>query len=278
MRAPHHDSPLQHLWHIGRYSVADQLRFAWQSRRVWWFTATARTRARFTRTKLGSLWLGLTNLLSIAALASVYGTVFKVERFDDYVVYLGIGLVLWNSLSSAIGSAPTLLEQNRDSIINLNLPPVFYPLQEWAFQVQTFAQSFLLVLMALTWYNHKLFFNLILVALPGLLNFFIAMFWLPLLVCLLGARFKDLYQLVPVVLQLVFLLSPIMYWRESLGAMAWIASLNPLYQAFAPLRDALIYGEGHPVRQLVLLFMNLIGLVASLKLLQRDSGILPFLV
>ena len=59
-------------------------------RRAWWFTATARTRARFARTFFGSFWLGLSNLLSIAALALVYGTVFKVQDFNTYVVYLGI--------------------------------------------------------------------------------------------------------------------------------------------------------------------------------------------
>ena len=53
-----------------------------------------RTRARFARTFLGSFWLGLSNLLSIAALALVYGAVFKVQDFSTYVVYLGIGLVV----------------------------------------------------------------------------------------------------------------------------------------------------------------------------------------
>ena len=38
------------------------------------------------------------------------------------------------------------------------------------------------------------------------------------LTCLLGARFRDLYQLVPIVLQLVFLLSRF-YEKKNLGAM-----------------------------------------------------------
>ena len=80
-------------------------------RRAWWFTATARTRARFARTTLGSFWLGLSNLLSIAALALVYGTVSSKDFV--YVVYLGIGLVVWNSISAAIGSAPNLFEHNQ---------------------------------------------------------------------------------------------------------------------------------------------------------------------
>ena len=75
-------------------AVFKSLRYAWFSRRAWWFTATARTRARFARTALGSFWLGLSNLFSIAALALVYGTVFQVQDFPHYVVYLGTGRVL----------------------------------------------------------------------------------------------------------------------------------------------------------------------------------------
>lgn len=266
------------LWQLKSNSTLSQLRFAWRTRRVWWFTATARTKARFVRTKLGSLWLGLTNLLSVAALASVYGTVFKVQDFRSYAVYLGVGLVLWNSLSGAIGTAPRLFEQSRDSINNINLPPLFYALEEWAFQLQTLGQSLLMVLLGLSYFQPSLFVNLLIYGLPGMVNFVIFMFWLPLIVCLLGARFKDIYQLVPVVLQLIFLLSPILYMKESLGHYGWIAHFNPLYQAFSPLRDSLIQATFNWPANLTLLVFNVIGTVISLGLLQRERRVLPFLV
>ena len=78
----------------------DNLQFSIQTRQLWWFTATSRTRARFARTSLGSFWLGFSNLLSIATLGVVYGTVFAVSDFNSYLIYLGIGLVVWNSISS----------------------------------------------------------------------------------------------------------------------------------------------------------------------------------
>ena len=121
-----------------RASVLSTVRDAWRMRRAWWFTATARTRARFARTFFGSFWLGFSNLLSIAALALVYGTVFKVQDFNTYVIYLGVGLVVWNGISSAIGSAPNLFEHNHAQVHNTNLNPIFYVLEEWAFQLQTF--------------------------------------------------------------------------------------------------------------------------------------------
>ena len=55
-----------------RCSVRSTLREAWRMRRVWWFTATARTQARFVRTYFGSFWLGLSNLFSVAVLSAVY--------------------------------------------------------------------------------------------------------------------------------------------------------------------------------------------------------------
>jgi lipopolysaccharide transport system permease protein len=269
---------LQQLWRLNQSSPLSQLVFAWQTRRVWWFTATARTTARYVRTKLGNLWLGLTNLLTITVLAIVYGTVFKVEDFRAYAVYLGVGLVLWNSLSGAIGSAPRLFEQSRESINNINLPPLFYALEEWAFQVQTFLQSVAMVMVGLSWFQPSLLPNLIVYGLPGTINFLLFMFWLPLIVCLLGARFKDIYQLVPIILQLVFLLSPILYRKETMGPFHWIAAINPLYQAFSPLRESLIHGNLALIPNLILALINMLGIYLSLMLLEKERKMLPFLV
>jgi lipopolysaccharide transport system permease protein len=259
-------------------AVSKSLRYAWRSRRAWWFTATARTRARFARTTLGSFWLGLSNLLSIAALSVVYGTVFKVQDFSHYVVYLGTGLVIWNAIAAAIGSAPTLFEYNAGHLKNTNLNPIFYTLEEWAFQIQTFLQSFLLVLLALSLFQPSLYLNFFKAGLLPLVNLALFLYWLPLFICLLGARFRDLFQLVPIVLQLVFLLSPILYAKSNLGHLAWTANLNPLYQMLSPLRHALLHGELRLVLCLILLLINILGLFFAVWLLEKERKNLPFLV
>ena len=261
-----------------RQSVLSTVSEAWRIRRAWWFTATSRTRARFARTFLGSFWLGLSNLLSIAALALVYGTVFKVQDFNTYVVYLGTGLVVWNGISAAIGSAPNLFESNHTHVHNTNLNPIFYVLEEWAFQLQTFLQSFGLVVIALSWFQHSLLLNLLLYGCLPLLNLFLFLFWAPAIVCLLGARYRDFYQLVPIVLQLVFLLSPILYRKDNLGAMAWTANLNPLYRVLSPVRHSLMAGEVQWSAGLLLLGLNLLGLWVALHWLNRERPHLPFLI
>ena len=260
-------------------SVRQTLREAWSLRRVWWFTATARTRARFVRTVFGSFWLGLSNLFSIGALALVYGTVFKQDDFNTYVVYLGIGLVVWNTVSAAISTAPNLFEHNHGHVHNTNLNPIFYTLEEWAFQLQTFAQSFLLVILALSIYQHDLFAKLLMVGWLPLLNVFLFIYWFPVLICLLGARYRDLYQLVPVVLQLAFLLSPILYQKKNLGAKwAWTADFNPIYRILSPVRHSLMTGEVQLGQGLVVLGINIVGIWIALRLINHERPNLPFLI
>lgn len=259
-------------------SVVKSLKFAWFSRRAWWFTATARTRERFARTALGSFWLGLSNLLSIGVLATVYGAVFKVKDFNKYVVFLGTGLVIWNAIAGAVQSAPSLFRSQTSNIRNTNIHPIFYTLEEWSFQVQTFFQSFGMVLIALMFYQQSLLINLFTVGLLPLINLLIFIYWFPLLICLLGSRYEDLYQLIPIVLQLMFLLSPVLYRKEALGSLGWTADFNPLYRILSTLRQALLQGELRIGHFILLLFINLLGLTVSLVALDRQRRELPFIV
>ena len=259
-------------------SVVKALHFGWKTRRAWLFTATARTRERFARTVLGSFWLGLSNLLSVGVLSFVYGAIFKVKDFDSYVVYLGIGLVVWNSLAAALQSSSNLFKANATNIKNTNIHPIFYSLEEWMFQLQTFFQSFGLVLVVMSFFQPSLIPHLISAGLIPLLNLLLFVYWLPLLLCLLGARYEDFFQLVPIVLQLMFLLTPILYRRETLGSLAWTADLNPLYRVLSDLRHALIDGDLNLAHVLPLLLANLLGVFVSVCLLERERRQLPFLV
>ena len=259
-------------------TVASALRIGWKTRRAWWFTATARTRERFARTALGSFWLGLSNLLSIAVLSFVYGAVFKVTDFNSYVVYLGTGLVVWNAIASAVQSAPNLFRTNANNIKNTNIHPIFYSLEEWSFQVQTFLQSFGLVLLALSFFQHDLILHLVTTGILPLINLLIFIYWFPLLLCLLGGRYEDFFQLVPIVLQLMFLLTPILYRKETLGTLSWTADLNPLYRVLSNLRHSLMQGDVKFGQALPMLLINLFGVYISAWLLQRQSHKLPFMV
>jgi lipopolysaccharide transport system permease protein len=259
-------------------TVLESVSYAWRSRRAWWFTATARSKARFARTALGSFWLGFSNLLSIAPLSVVYGTIFKVQDFDYYVVFLGTGLAIWNAISASASSTPVLFDYNSRLLKNTNINPIFYTLEEWAFQLQTFLQSLVIVLLALSYYQPSLYPHLFSAGLLPMLNLELFLYWFTLIISLLGARYRDLYQLVPIMVALAFLLTPILYEKKNLGDLAWIADFNPFYRFLSPFRDALIQGEFKLDEAAVLLLVNSLGILLALLLLNRERKNLPFLI
>ena len=258
--------------------LLDNFKFAIKTRRAWCYTATSRSKARFARTTLGSFWLGFSNLLSIATLGIVYGTVFSVKDFRGYFIYLGIGLLIWNTISSSIANAPQLFTHNASNIKNMNLKPLFYTLEEWFFQLQTFLQSFLLVFFVLLFFSQSLLLNLLQFAWLPFLNFIIFIYWFPILICLISVRYTDIAQLVPIALQLVFLTSPILYMKKSLGDLAWITNFNFIYKILEPLRISLIEGYINYQQSLLILIVNLISLVITIILVNNQSKKLPFLV
>tara|TARA_B100000579_G_scaffold429277_1_gene440778 strand:+ start:449 stop:1246 length:798 start_codon:yes stop_codon:yes gene_type:complete len=258
--------------------LLDSLNFAIKTRRAWSYTATSRTRARFAKTTLGSFWLGFSNLLSIGTLGVVYGTVFKVSDFRSYFIYLGIGLVIWNTISSSISNGPQLFAHNASNIKSMNLKAIFYTLEEWYFQLQTFVQSFALVFLVFIFIQPSLLVNFLLYSWIPCLNLCIFIYWLPVLVCLISVRFNDFSQLVPIVLQLVFLTSPILYLKESLGKLAWITNINLIYKILDPFRMSIIDGYINYSDSILVLTINLIALIITLLLLNRESKRLPFLL
>ena len=258
--------------------LLDNFKFAFKTRKAWWYTSSSRSRARFARTTLGSFWLGFSNLLSIGTLGVVYGTVFSVSDFKSYFFYLGFGLVVWNTISSSISNAPNLFAHNSSNIKNMNLKPIFYTLEEWSFQLQTFIQSFVLVFLVFLFFKSTLIFNLLLCSWIPLLNLIIFIYWFPLIVCLISVRFTDIAQLVPIVLQLVFLTSPILYRKESLGSLGWITNVNFIYQVLDPLRLSIINGTINYQNSCLLLIFNIVGLFLTIRLLDIESKKLPFLV
>ena len=258
--------------------LLDNFKFAFKTRKAWWYTASSRSRARLARTTLGSFWLGFSNLLSIGTLGIVYGTVFSVADFKSYFIYLGFGLVIWNTISCSISNAPNLFAHNSSNIKNMNIKPIFYTLEEWSFQLQTFIQSFILVFFVFLFFQSDIIINLLLYSWLPLLNLIIFIYWLPILVCLISIRFTDIGQLVPIVLQLVFLTSPILYLRESLGSLDWITNLNFIYQILDPLRVSIIKGTINYQNSTAILILNLIGLFFTIIFLNNENKRLPFLL
>ena len=101
---------------------------------MWWYTAWTRTKARFVRTYLGNIWIGLSNLLAVCVLGFVYRYVFSVDNFKYYFGYLAVGITLWSFISGTILSCAGVFQATRDRSMNSEFTPSYYFLEEFCFQ------------------------------------------------------------------------------------------------------------------------------------------------
>ena len=245
-----------------RNSIHNVLRYFLKTRRTWWFTAIAKTKARYARTVLGSFWLGISTLMTVLCLGFVYGKVFNVSNFLEYFIYLGFGLVIWTPISEAINQAPLIFTTNSNSLKNSTIKPIFFVCQEWAFQVQSFLQAFIMVFVVFLMFSPALALNLFAAPLH-FLNLALFIFWLQLLISLLGTKYTDLFQLLPIITNLLFLLSPILYAKKNLGSFGFIADFNPIYQVLRLLRNSIIYGQPYLTLGVVVFIGNLLMIFFS---------------
>ena len=208
------------------------------------YGAWLRIRMQFARTLLGSSWIGLSALLTMSVLGTIYGTLTGVEDWSSYWVYVALGIVSWNTLATALMSSCTVLERSRDRLLNQPMPIGVVVLEEWLTTSLTLLIALTAVLLVMGLLEPQLWGHLLMGGWLGLLNLMLGCLWLTLLIAPIAVSIADLQQLMPVLLQIGFLSSPILFYRQSLGSLSWITNLNPLYAWVRLARDPFL-GQPH---------------------------------
>ncbi len=258
--------------------MMSDFRYAWKQRKAWLFTAHAKNKARFARTLLGGYWFGISNLLTILLLSLFYSQIFKVADVKNYLVYMGLGMVLWQTFTHAINGAESILSGNSQKIQSSNINPIYFACESWIFELHNFYQSFIIIVLSLAFIKPIIPINVLIYSIPSLVNFIIGMFWVPLCVSLIISRYKDLKQIIPVILHFLFLTSPILYGEERVGKLAMFVSLNPLYKIIAVVRNSIISGDILFYENTKILVLNVIGTMVTIYFLKKMKSQLPFLV
>lgn len=208
-------------------------------------------RARFVRSKLGALWMIVNPLINAAIFALVLAEVMSAklpgmtnDKFG-YALYLMAGMLAWSLFSEVVSRSVTIFVENANLLKKLVFPRICLPL--------TVIGSALI--------NNLLLFAAILVIfgvlghVPG-----ITVLWVPVLMIVplaLGAGMgmilgvfhvfvRDVGQLVPVILQLGFWLTPIVYLPSILpGHLARILRRNPITAIVESYQNVMVWG-GQP--------------------------------
>lgn len=234
-------------------------------------------RSRFARSKLGGLWMVLQPLAQVAIYALVLSRIMaaKLPGIDNryaYVIYLMAGMIAWSLFAEVVTRSLTVFVDSGNLMKKMVFPRVCLPiiiggssLVNNLFLLTTSIGVFLLIghppTLAMLWLplliSINLAFGLGLGLILGVLNVFV----------------RDVAQVMTVVLQLLFWLTPIVYMPSIIpNQLRSILEFNPMVHMAVAFQDVILYGRAPQIEGLTAIVVAAtVLLLFSLILFRRAA-------
>lgn len=213
----------------------------------WATLAWTDTRLRYRRTVLGPWWVTLSAGAVIGSVGLVWGAIFGSDM-SSYMPFFASGYIIWALISGTLTEGCNVFSSAGGLIKSTATPLLVHLYRMLARQMIVFAHN--VVLIGLLWaaFRWHAGWDLLLV-LPGIVIVIIALVGAILTLGILCTRFRDIQQIMGAALQLLFLLTPIVWKPDSLRGkpVSFLMDFNPMYQLIEVVRGPILGQAPYPV-------------------------------
>jgi len=233
--------------------VGPQFRELWEYREVALFLMWRDLKVRFRQTALGVLWAILQPLLLTAIFTIFLNRVAGVYAYNiPYAVFALSGVVPWTLFSRALATSSSSLVESAAIISKVYFPRLMLPVASATSYIVDFAMSLVVLVVVMAIYGVQVTPALALAPFFALMSLVVALafgIWLS----AVNVRYRDVQFLLPFVIQLWLLATPIAYplsriphqWQTLIG-------LNPVAGVVTGFRWA-VTGKAQPPLGLIAL-------------------------
>jgi len=213
---------------------------------------------RYVGTGLGQLWYILSPIITIFIYTVIFSDFMKmkmniVDNSYAYSIYLVPGLLAWTSFSTILLRLNTSFEQKANLIKKLNVPMFSFQIAIVITEFFLFLLSILLGIIFLLIVNQDVTLNFLWL-IPVMFLQTIFAFSLGVILSLFTPFFKDLKEAVPIVVQLWFWMSPIIYMREILeDKYPSLLLYNPFYRFASIYQDIFLFSKSPSMYSLLII-------------------------
>lgn len=234
-------------------------------------------RARFTRSKLGGLWMVIHPLSQVLIFALILSEVLsaKLPGVDNkyaYALYLLAGMLFWSLFAETIGKFLTLFIDNGNLMKKMAFPRICLPIIAGGTMLVNNVLLCLAIFGVFAVLGHFPDHQVVWLPVLILVNLLLAMS-LGMLLGILNVFMRDLGQVVPVVLSALFWLTPIVYNIHVLPErfQRWFA-LNPLHPLVASYQNVLVYGKAPAWGGLLMVILGTMALSLTALFVFRQAS------
>lgn len=233
---------------------------------------------KYVGTGLGQFWYILSPIITIFIYTVIFSDFMKmkldiVDNSYGYSIYLVPGLLAWTSFSTILMRLSTSIFEKANMIKKISVPVYSFQLSIVITEFFLFALSISLGIIFLLIVNQPVTMTFLWM-IPVMLMQTIFAFSLGVILSLFTVFFKDLKEAVPIVVQLWFWMTPIIYVEKMLSnKYPLLIVYNPFYYYAHIYQDIFVYSKSPSVYSLFIAFsMSIISLVIAMYLYKKMIG------
>ncbi len=218
----------------------------WRYRHFVVTSIRAELQGRFARSRLGTLWWVLHPLTQAAIFALVLSEVMgarlpHAQSRAAYPIYLMAGMAAWGLFSEILNRCMTVFIEYSGTLKKISFPRLCLPLIVWGSALVNHALLLLAIAVVFLFFGHYPAVTWLVLPL-GIVLISMFAFGLGVLLGIFNVFSRDVAQVISVVMQIWFWMTPVVYSYEVVPErFRWITAINPLAPLVRIYQDALLF-------------------------------------
>lgn len=220
-------------------------------------------RDRYARSRLGQFWLTISNLLLITCAGLVWSLIWRTD-ITKYLPYVAAGQIFYQFAAGTVNESASTLAADTRIYINERVPFFMSTVAHLYRQLIVLTHNIPIIIVVLIW-SRAVVPSITLLIIPYIVITLIFITFASYTLSLICARFRDLIQVVGAVMQVMFLLTPVMWEARLLPPryQDYLFALNPFAAILELLRNPIIGQPTSPVAFMSIVVWAVIALIAA---------------
>lgn len=234
--------------------------------------------SRFSRSKLGGMWVIINPLAQVAIYALILSNILGarlpgIENKYAYAIYLMAGLLAWNIFNEIISRCLNLFIDQGNLIKKIFFPRITLPSIVAGTCVLNNMFLFAAMLCIFTLLGHHISLN-ILWLIPLTITVVIFAMGIGLILGVMNVFVRDIGQILPIIMQVWFWFTPIIYPVNIIPEnYRHFLTLNPLYHITSAYQNVLVYNSPPELIGITIISVISIGILfLALFIFRRANG------
>jgi ABC-type polysaccharide/polyol phosphate export permease len=238
--------------------------------RIWFTLAYQDVKLRYRRSVLGPFWITISMAITTYSMGYLYGHLFHTD-LQIYFPFLVSGMLSWGLISAQLSDTTDAFSGMESMIKQIKLPYSLYIHRVVTRNIITFFHNIIVIVPIIAIFHEyaKINFNTLLL-IPGLIVIYYNAITFGLMFAMIGARYRDIAQVIKSMIQVAFFLTPVMWSPDILPAKdKFIVLLNPFY-AFVELVRKPLLGQIPGMSTLIMaVIVSVIGTYLCFNMLSK---------